>query len=372
MLNQPKVALEFSTFANEFFVLSLGAFYLAIRPLRNGHKTMPNVVVGCITNVFRLDSTEAPSKSSRLNVLRLINAPTAAAIAHSLDKGFDGQCNILVFDLGGGILNVSILSIKNGKFEVLEVGGDTYPGGDDFDFLLMDYFVEEFKQAHVGKNLTNKKDISCLRMACEEAEKMLSLAEYTKIEVETLLENIVFSTNLTRAVFEQLCSDLFNWALHAVKMALSDAKMDKADIHEILLGKELKRYINADEAVVCGAAMLAANLTSDRSEGVQDLMLLEVTPLSIGVEVKDGVMSTVIERNVLIPRKQTHIISTADNNQTMVMLEVLKFESKSHIEVTSATDENGILNVSAVDKSSGNKNSIPITSYRGRLLEEKI
>ncbi|VDK40940.1 unnamed protein product [Taenia asiatica] len=350
------------------------------------------ITVPAYFNVNQRQATIDAGKLAGLNVLRLINEPTAAAIAYSLDKHFDSLRNVLIFDWGGGTFDVSILSIENGKFEVKAVGGDTHLGGEDITSRLVDHFVENFKQEHEGKDLTTSK-------------KAIS---------QSLFEGIDFSANLSRARFEQLCFDLFSRTMDAVKTTLSDAMLHQADIHEVVLvggstripkvrkllqdffnGREAKRSTNADEAVAYGATLLASNLTGERSEAMKDLVLLEVTPLSLGTGVRDDMVSTVVKRNTQIPTEQTKYFTTNSDNQQHVWVQVFEGERPRtsdnnllgkfilsgispaprgvpQIGVTFSINENGILHVSAVDKSSGNANSIKITNYKGRLSEDDI
>uniref|UniRef100_A0A0R3WFA4 Heat shock protein 70 n=1 Tax=Taenia asiatica TaxID=60517 RepID=A0A0R3WFA4_TAEAS len=354
-------------------------------------------------------------KLAGLNVLRLINEPTAAAIAHGMDRRMNRQRNVLIFDWGGGTFDVSIMSIENEKFEVKAVGGDAHLGGEDITSRLVDHFVEIFREEHKGKDLTtNRKAISRLREKCEEAKKILSLAKSTHVEIVPLFDYIDFSASLTQARFEHLCSDLFSRTMDAVKTAMSDAKMTRADVDEILLVggstripkvekmlqdffgvKEAKRFINADEAVAHGAAVLAANLAGQNSAAMQDLVLLDVTPLSLIVNKVGGMASMVVKRNTLIPTKQTRGCQTAYDNQTAVAFKIFEGEcakmcdnhflgkftlsgfpprprGKTKFDLTYEIDENGILHVSAVERSTGKQNSITITNYRGRLSEKDI
>nr|CDS24867.1 heat shock protein 70 [Echinococcus granulosus] len=358
-------------------------------------------------NVSQRQATIDAGKIAGLNVLRLINEPTAAAIAYGMNKRSDKQRNVLIFDWGGGTFDVSILSIENGKFEVKAVGGDTHLGGEDINSRLVDHLVETFKQAHEGRDLTtNKRAIGRLRKACEEAKRLLSSAECTNIELESLFEGIDFSANLSRARFEQLCLDLFNRTMNAVETALNDAKLNKADIHEVVLvggstripkvqkmlqdiftASKLNKSINPDEAVAYGATLLAANLTGDKSETVQDLILLELTSLSLGVETEGGEMSTVIKRNTRIPTKQTSKYCTCKDNQQSVLVKVYEGEramtsennllgefllsglplaprGETKLEAIFEIDENGILHVSAVEMSSGCRTASPSSGIR--------
>ncbi|KAI1278567.1 heat shock protein 70 family [Xylaria sp. FL0933] len=373
------------------------------------------ITVPAYFNDAQRQATKDAGLIAGLNVLRIINEPTAAAIAYGLDKKVEGERNVLIFDLGGGTFDVSLLTIEEGIFEVKSTAGDTHLGGEDFDNRLVNHFVTEFKRKYKKDLSSNARALRRLRTACERAKRTLSSSAQTSIEIDSLYEGIDFYTSITRARFEELCQDLFRSTIQPVDRVLADAKIDKSQVHEIVLvggstriprvqklitdyfnGKEPNKSINPDEAVAYGAAVQAAILSGDTSsKSTNEILLLDVAALSLGIETAGGMMTKLIPRNTTIPTKKSEVFSTFSDNQPGVLIQVYegerqrtkdnnllgKFELTGippaprgvpQIEVTFDLDANGIMNVSAVEKGTGKSNKITITNDKGRLSKEEI
>ena len=372
------------------------------------------VTVPAYFNDSQRQATKDAGVISGMNVIRIINEPTAAAIAYGLDKKFQKERNVLIFDLGGGTFDVSILTLESGLFEVKATNGNTHLGGEDFDNRLLEYCAGEFRRKFNIDIRPNPKAMRRLKGSCEKAKRAVSSATQTTIDVDSLMDGKDFNIILTRAKFEELNMDLFKKCMPPLDNVLTDAKLSKSEVDDVVLvggstripkivqmvqeyfnGKEPNKSINPDEAVAYGAAIQAAVITNSTDEDIRNLVIIDCSPLSLGIETVGGIMTNLIPRNSTIPTKKSQIFTTYADNQTAVSIQVFEGERQftkdnnllgrfnlegippgprgvPQIEVSFDIDVNGIMNVTAIDKSTGKSNKIVITNEKGRLNKEDI